>query len=138
MRDERYQSWQGQDNLFAAAIPIVLLVGLNNSLAATIFLFIVGGFWLKNRDDRYSDWVKRRVEQHKNYQNSDDTALSARMIADHLGLKFDEIDQGMAISDESNSVAYEENSDDKLSWDELEQRRLQLAEKLGKVSKPNA
>lgn len=138
MRDERYQSWQGQDNLFAVAIPIVLLVGVNNSLAATILLFVVGGFWLKNRDERYRDWVKWRVEQDKNYPTNDDTTLSARMIADHLGLKFDDIDQGTAISGTSIGAGYNENPHDKLSWDDLEQRKLELAARLHNLRKPPA
>lgn len=136
MRDRRYQSWQGEDNLFAVAVLIALLVGANNSLAAVILLLVVGGLWLRRRDQRYSDWVRSNLDLTNDNSSNGDAALSARMVAAHLGLSFDGIAADRATSDAKSSPPDGQNPDAKQSWEELERRKEELAARLGKLRKP--
>lgn len=138
MRDRRYQSWQGEDNLFAAAVLLALLVGANNSLAAAILLLVVGGLWLRRRDQRYSDWVISNLDLTNANSSSGDAALSARVVAAHLGLNFDAIAADRAGSDAKSNLPDDQIPDDKASWEELERRKLELAARLGKLRRPPA
>lgn len=135
MRDRHYQSWQGEDNLFAVAVPIALLVGARNSLAAAILLLVIVGFWLTRRDQRYSDWVRSNIDPKNDNSSKGDAALSARMIADHLGLSFDVIAADRATSDAKSGAADVKNPDPKASWDELERRKVELEARLRKLRK---